>query len=166
LAAGHLPGGDLAERAEIRKLDTDIESTLGTFEDLQIERLEYSSAYIARTSVWMNALLLLSCAVALIAIGWFRGEHRQHLWLHLEELRQLVAKVRTGNLDVTAEIPASVELGSLIGAFVQMAAELREMRDSLELKVVERTASLELAHEELVQSAKLASLGQLVSGVA
>ena len=166
LAAGHLPGGDLAERAEIRKLDTDIESTLGTFEDLQIERLESSSAYIARTSIWMNGLLLLSCAVALIAIGWFRREHRQHLWLHLEELRQMVAKVRTGNLDVTAEIPASVELGSLIGAFVQMAAELREMRDSLELKVVERTASLELAHEELVQSAKLASLGQLVSGVA
>jgi len=40
------------------------------------------------------------------------------------------------------------------------------MRDSLEAKVVERTAKLEQAQKELLQAAKLASLGELVSGVA
>ncbi|MGH9744731.1 MAG: sensor histidine kinase, partial [Candidatus Acidiferrales bacterium] len=166
LAGGHHPNGDIAQRAEIGKLHADIESDLGALEDVQIARLDASSAHIAQTSLWLTVLLLLSAIVALVAIGWFRREHREHLWLHLEDLRQMVAKVRGGNLDVTAEIPNSIELGALIGAFVQMAAELREMRDSLERKVTERTVKLELAHEEVVHSAKLASLGQLVSGVA
>jgi nitrogen-specific signal transduction histidine kinase/ActR/RegA family two-component response regulator len=47
-----------------------------------------------------------------------------------------------------------------------MAGELREMRDSLEQKVRERTAKLKATQSELVQAAKLSALGQLVSGVA
>ena len=47
-----------------------------------------------------------------------------------------------------------------------MAGTLREMRDSLEQKVRERTAKLETTQRELAQAAKLSSLGQLVSGVA
>jgi signal transduction histidine kinase/CheY-like chemotaxis protein len=160
------PHSDLVERAAVGQLHTDIESTLGSFEDLQIERVTASSALIAKASLWVTTLLLLCAGISLVAIGWFRREHRRHLWSHLAELRQMVAEIRRGNLCVTAEIPNSIELGSLMGAFVQMAAELRDMRDSLELKVVERTASLEMAQKDLLQSAKLASLGQLVSGVA
>ena len=166
LARGLHPSSDLVERAAVGQLHNDIESTLGSFEDLQIERVMASSVLIARASLWMTALLLLCAGISLVAIGWFRREHRRHLWSHLEKLRQMVAEVRRGNLGVTAEIPNSVELGSLMDAFVQMAAELRDTRDSLEQKVVERTASLELAQKDLLQSAKLASLGQLVSGVA
>lgn len=166
LAAGHHPTGDLAERAEVAALDTEAESTLGDLEDLQIQRLEASSAHIAHASAWMTVLLLGSAATALIAIFWFRRQQRIHLWLHLDKLRQMVGDIRAGNLNVSAEIPDSIEIGSLMGAFVQMAGELREMRDLLELKVLERTAKLESAQNDLLQSAKLASLGQLVSGVA
>jgi len=166
LAAGHHATGDLAERAEVAALDTEVESTLGELEDLQIQRLESSSAHIAHASAWMTVLLLGSAATALIAIFWFRRQQRIHLWSHLEKLRQMVGDVRTGNLNVSAEIPDSIEIGSLMEAFIQMADELRAMRDLLELKVLERTAKLESAQNDLLQSAKLASLGQLVSGVA
>ncbi len=71
-----------------------------------------------------------------------------------------------GNLDVKGEVPKNVELGSLTAAFLTMASELRDMRDSLEEKVRQRAAQLEAAHNDLLRAAKLASLGQLVSGVA
>lgn len=166
LATGRHPNGDFAERAEVEALDTEAESTLGELEDLQIQHLESSNAHIAHASAWMTVLLLGSAATALIAIFWFRRQQRLHLWSHLEKLRQMVGDIRTGNLNVSAEIPDSIEIGSLMGAFIQMADELRAMRDLLELKVLERTAKLESAQNDLLQSAKLASLGQLVSGVA
>ena len=166
LAHGHHPNGDLVERAEVGTAGNEIESTLGDLEDRQIELIEGSSVHIARASIWMTILLLMSAAISLAAIGWSRREGKARLWSHLENLRHMVAEIRRGNLHVTADIPNSIELGSLIDAFVRMAAEIRDTRDSLERKVVERTASLELAQKDILQSAKLASLGQLVSGVA
>ncbi len=47
-----------------------------------------------------------------------------------------------------------------------MTRELRDAREFLEEKVRDRTASLEAAQSELVQAAKMASIGQLVAGVA
>jgi signal transduction histidine kinase len=102
----------------------------------------------------------------MLAMVSFRRIHRSQLGEPLEELRQMVAEVRRGNLNVTAEIPESVELGSFVRAFLEMADELRDSHDLLEQKVIERTASLATAQSELLQAAKLASLGQLVSGVA
>jgi two-component system NtrC family sensor kinase len=78
----------------------------------------------------------------------------------------MVTEVRRGNLDVRGKVPGSIEFGALVKGFSEMAGELREMRDSLEQKVRERTAELENTQHELVQTAKLSSLGQLVSGVA
>lgn len=132
----------------------------------EAQRLQALSEQMRET--WRQMLIVL-IAFAAFSIGvsiWFRRAHQRHIWQHLEELGQLVAEVRRGNLNITAEIPQSVEFAPLMEAFVEMAAELAEMRASLERKVIERTAKLELAQKELLQSAKLASLGQLVSGVA
>jgi two-component system NtrC family sensor kinase len=78
----------------------------------------------------------------------------------------MVGEIRRGNLNLTGPAPGSIEFGPLVKGFVEMAGDLREMRDSLERKVAERTAKLEATQKELVQAAKLSSLGQLVSGVA
>jgi signal transduction histidine kinase len=166
LAGPHPRRGDAPERAKVGKLDDEIEEVLGRLEDLQVQRLDALNAQVDRSSNWLTLLLLMFAGFELLATIWFRRAHQNHLWGHLEGLRQMVGEVRSGNLEVSCEIPQSVELGPLMGAFVEMAAELTEMRGSLERKVVERTAKLELAQKELLQSSKLASLGQLVAGVA
>jgi signal transduction histidine kinase len=157
---------DARQRDEIATLDSRFEASLSWLADLQIQRLEAVNSEVGRFSRWLAILLLLLAAFALLAMVSFRRIHRSQLWEPLEELRQMVAEVRRGNLNVTAEIPESVELGSFVRAFLEMADELRDSHDLLEQKVIERTASLATAQSELLQAAKLASLGQLVSGVA
>jgi signal transduction histidine kinase/CheY-like chemotaxis protein len=132
----------------------------------EAQPLQALNAQMRDSSHQMLLVLVVFVAFSLVVTSWFRRAHRKYIFQHLDELRQLVGEVRRGNLNVTAKVPDSIELGSLMDAFLGMAAELSEMRSSLERKVVERTASLEIAQKEVLQSAKLASLGQLVSGVA
>ncbi len=105
----------------------------------------------------------LFAALALLEFRWF---HQREIWRPLDELRRMVTEIRQGNLDVRGKVPGSIEFGALVKGFSEMAGELSEMRDSLEQKVRERTVELENTQQELVQTAKLSSLGQLVSGVA
>jgi signal transduction histidine kinase/CheY-like chemotaxis protein len=166
LAREHDGHSDTAERDGVGKLSGQIEATLARVEQIQIQQLEGLNAEMGQFSRWLTLLLLLVAALAMLTMVLFKYVHRLHLWEPIEGLRRMVGEVRRGNLNLTGEIPESVELGSLVGAFLAMAGELREMRQSLEDKVAERTIRLEEAQKELFQSAKLASLGQLVSGVA
>ncbi|MGB0036997.1 MAG: ATP-binding protein [Candidatus Acidiferrales bacterium] len=166
LTGKHQVANDGPQRWKLERVSGQMESALGRLEQIQAQHAETLGNQIEESSRWLTFLLLASASFALVALVWFRRAHRNHLWGQLEELRQMVGEVRRGNLNVTGEIPDSIELGSLVRAFLEMASELRETRDLLEQKVIERTAKLETAQKELVQSAKLASLGQLVSGVA
>jgi signal transduction histidine kinase len=154
------------QRAEVGRLGIEMDKTLRRLEDLQIQHLEHLNAQMESSSRWVTILLLCFGGFSIAAMSWFRLAHRRHLWSHLEELRAMVAEVRRGNLDIRAEIPSSIELGSLIATFLEMAHELSDARNLLEQKVLERTAKLEATQRELLQAAKLASLGELVSGVA
>jgi len=166
MAGPHNAKDDDRQLWEVNHITGEIERGLHRLEDTEIKRFQALTAERKFFATGMAALLI---GFAVIAVGisvWFRHAHKDHLWRHLEHLRHMVAEVRRGNLNVCGEIPESLELGSLTRAFLQMALELREMRDSLETKVRERTASLELVQKELLQAGKLASLGELVSGVA
>jgi signal transduction histidine kinase/ActR/RegA family two-component response regulator len=117
----------------------------------------------------MRTLGLLLAGLGLFAaLGFLQLQRvqREELWQPLEELRRMEMEIRRGNLAPVARVPNTVEFGALVRGFLEMAAGLREMRDTLEEKVRQRTAELETAHNELLQAAKLAALGQLVSGVA
>jgi two-component system NtrC family sensor kinase len=91
-------------------------------------------------------------------------------------IRKLIAGTRAVSemqLDHVVEITSSQELGELAHAFNLMSerlnnamAELSRSAQELELKVKERTKQLEIAHQKLLQSDRLASLGQLSATVA
>lgn len=122
-----------------------------------------------RVALYTRILEIVLIALGLFPVAvmvWFGRAHEEHIWKPLEALHGMVLEVKGGNLDVRGNVPATIELGTVTGAFLMMASELRDMRNSLEEKVRERAKQLEVAHKDVLRAAKLASLGQLVSGVA
>ncbi|AMV72908.1 sensor histidine kinase, HAMP domain-containing protein [Desulfuromonas sp. DDH964] len=91
-------------------------------------------------------------------------------------VRDLLAHTRRlaqGDLEGRIERLAKDELGELEEAFNEMTGnlrrvqgELRELAASLESKVEERTRQVQDIQKRLVRSEKLASLGELVAGIA
>ena len=93
-----------------------------------------------------------------------------------QPVRKLIAATKTmglGDLDKPIEISADDELGDLANSFRTMqdrlsssTDQLREFNDTLERRVEERTQRLREAERKLIQSDRLASLGQLAASVA
>ena len=91
-------------------------------------------------------------------------------------IRQLVretAKVAAGDLTSSVHLSSTPEFAHLAGAFNNMTQSLKKARDeledwgrNLESKVEERTRELQQMQAQLVRSEKLASLGELVAGIA
>jgi len=68
--------------------------------------------------------------------------------------------------DITSRAFANHERHRFQGEIHLLNARLTEANEALESRVAERTQTLELAMEKLVQSEKLAALGSLVAGIA
>ena len=156
----------LQQFREVHQINNQIEFILRSIAQAHLQRLEIAAAKLHEYDKKLYLLLTGFGLFAVLILWQFRRVHRREIWGPLEQFRRMVMEIRRGNLNVTASIPRSIEFGALVQGFLDMARELREMRDSLEQKVQERTAKLEATQSELVQAAKLSSLGQLVSGVA
>lgn len=90
----------------------------------------------------------------------------------IDSLLKEINKVREGDYSTRAAIIAEDEIGLLTKEFNLMVQELEtshnkleEYTRTLEDKVKERTRELEENHVKLLQSEKMASLGNLVAGV-
>jgi two-component system NtrC family sensor kinase len=91
-------------------------------------------------------------------------------------LSQLVSAARivsAGNLDYRIELRSRDEIGETAEAFNKMVEEVKKSRDkiedyarTLEQRVEERTRELKATQMQLIQSAKMAAVGQLGAGVA
>jgi signal transduction histidine kinase/CheY-like chemotaxis protein len=132
----------------------------------QVNQLADSRGRLEEYTLTLTLLFLAIALIGTLALLNSRRVMRREIWEPLEELRRMEREVRGGNLAIYGAVPASVELGAPLRGFLEMAGALRAARESLEEKVKERTASLERAQRELVQSAKLSSLGLMISGVA
>jgi two-component system NtrC family sensor kinase len=78
-------------------------------------------------------------------------------------------RLRTGKNEQIPTIDSAYEIEYLVHSFNEMARNIAQAREALELKVEElRSANVEITDAQgvLVQSAKMVSLGQLVAGVA
>lgn len=156
----------LSDEQQLRIIETQIAASFSATDRMEFQSLSDANR---RLGIYNRLLYVLLVALGLYPIGtmvWLRRAQERSIWQPLDQLYGMVMEVKKGNLKVTGEIPETVELGTVTAAFLSMAEELADMRDSLEEKVRLRASQLEAANRDLLRAAKLAALGQLVSGVA
>lgn len=143
-------------------------SVLGVLEvSLSTARLDAATAAFRWRALGASALAAMFLGLAFWAFA------RRHV---VRPVGALVAAThRVAREDLDAEVPETFEgeLGLLAGAFNGMTRSLRAARadlqallDQLERRVAERTDALAAAHQDLVRSEKLASLGKLSAAIA
>ena len=84
----------------------------------------------------------------------------------LGEMTEVAQSFGEGQLDQRIRSRSNDEFGLLATAFNRMAQSLQSYHDTLEQKVEERSRDLEASQQQLMQAGKLASIGELASGVA
>jgi signal transduction histidine kinase len=87
----------------------------------------------------------------------------------IKDLVRLTQKISDGDFSQKIEVTSKNEIGQLIGSFNRMIERLKENQESLEnyLESLESAnKKLKQAHEELIRTEKLASIGRFAAGVA
>jgi len=128
----------------------------------------YDAVAAARNRTILISILGISAIITLIygMVGKFVRDPVQALLHHTQ-------KVSRGDLEHGLKVASPDELGELAQAFNEMTLSLKKARDeleewgrTLEAKVEARTNELQQMQAQLIRSEKMASLGQLVAGIA
>jgi signal transduction histidine kinase len=132
----------------------------------QTDRLAATKLAVSGQAAALYAIIAGFAVFAVASVYLLWRAQKRHVWEPLEAMRLMVLELKRGNLRVRPPHADSVELRPLAEALGEMSAEVAESRHRLEQKVLERTAKLEEAQQQLLRAAKLSALGQLVAGVA
>jgi two-component system, NtrC family, sensor kinase len=84
----------------------------------------------------------------------------------IARLEKAATDIAGGDYDRRIVIESTDEIGRLAGAFNLMSAEIKTWNTELTERVDERTRALREAQEQIIQTQKLAAVGELGSGVA
>ncbi len=120
---------------------------------IAVAQIPKSAAYLASRDLLnrlLFAALVLLVATALAGLFWSRRFTRP-----VEQLSGATREIARGQFDVQVQVTSSDEIGTLATSFNRMASELRV-----------REAALQEAHARILQSEKLAAVGQLGAGIA
>jgi C4-dicarboxylate-specific signal transduction histidine kinase len=119
-------------------------------------------------AMWVRNLLIVVAAfsTSLLFVLWLANVMSRHL----NRLRSAVRRIADGDLSppVEGSVP-NREIGELQGAFITMAANLRDTRDALDRQVEQERKMNEMLHSlqrQVVRQERLAAVGLLVPGVA
>jgi two-component system NtrC family sensor kinase len=134
---------------------------------VSLAHVDNSLAALQRRTGAVVVLSVLGLAVTSIVFT------RRAVVRPVEQLVEGVQRVKSGDLKEEVPVRGSGEIAALAQSFNEMEAALLEIRrqrlailEGLEQQVDERTAALKQAHERLIQSEKLSSLGRLAASIA
>jgi signal transduction histidine kinase len=135
----------------------------------------------------LRTILITAASVSILLVVLLTFSVAKRITIPLKELTQGSRVIAKGELNKRVDVSGKDEIGELAQSFNDMAQSLEErsqalieLNRQLEVKVQERTKELRESNEEvhaayrelkdtqvqLVQSEKMASLGQLVAGIA
>ncbi len=142
--------------------------TLGWIVFVELPRREVL-APVWTSLVQTLVLLGLGILLALLLGGWMA----RRMVVPIRVLQAGAQRLGEGDLRQRIALDTQDEIGALARRFNEMAGRIQEAQETLEAKVVDRTRALaqslddlRLAQDRLVQTEKLASLGQLTAGIA
>lgn len=120
---------------------------------------------IVTTIVVVGLMLLIAVPIYILTVS--------RTVAPVRELSRASKAVAEGNLDQHVPVRTKDEVGELSESFNKMVADLKRYRDdikrwnqTLEERVAERTRQLAEAQAKLIQSSKLAAVGELAAGIA
>lgn len=137
--------------------------------DVQMSLNELDQA-TSRAKFIINIIIVSFIMIAILVVGII-----VYFMIHrpINTLELGTDKLAKGELDYRIKMQRKDELGNLAVSINNMAysldqadANLREWSNSLEKRVEEKTAELELVNKELIQVEKMASLGKMAASVA
>ena len=118
-----------------------------------IAEIPKAAAYLASRNLLNHLLvvaLVLLFASAIAGLVWARRITRP-----VETLSRATGELAAGRFDIQVQVKSRDEIGTLASSFNHMASELKD-----------REAALNAAQAQLIQSEKLAAVGQLGAGIA
>jgi signal transduction histidine kinase len=138
---------------------------------------------LIKTSQWLVLIFVVIAVIIAVVVGLLIS---RSIYIPLLKLKAAAVEIGKGKLDTQIEIESKDEVGQLASSFKKMLNDLQKTTtsiDNLNLEITERKKAeesvrdacedLEKANQELkemqsqlVQSEKLASIGQLAAGVA
>jgi two-component system NtrC family sensor kinase len=84
----------------------------------------------------------------------------------LQMLQRGTERLASGDLGYQIPLRSQDEFGDLASSFNAMSGELAEARATLETRVEQKTRELTVAHQQMLQTERLASIGKLAAVVA
>lgn len=134
---------------------------------LNLDRVDEDVAALQRRSLLVTGIHVVLIGIFIVFFS------RRFVDRPIRELIDGTRAVSAMQLDKPIEINSSEELGELASSFNIMRERLQQARaethrftQELEAKSEERAKQLQIAHQKLLQSDRLASLGQLSASVA
>jgi serine phosphatase RsbU (regulator of sigma subunit) len=111
--------------------------------------IELDASAILQREIEARNLAIIIFLITLplaVTIGWWLA---RQLTFPIAELVLVAEAIAQGELDQTVKVYSKDEVGILATAFNQMSHHLKESFDTLEAKVIQRTAQLAQANEEI-----------------
>jgi signal transduction histidine kinase/ActR/RegA family two-component response regulator len=165
-----LRSGDLAgaktKLASIENIQAQIDALFERLHNLQMDKLQSVQNQLDRVVdtafVTIYALaggLLLTLAIVMTLL-------RRRVLSPVNSIYRATVRLTNGDFSARAPVSRLDEIGTVAQGFNFMAESLVQSYEDLERKVEERTGEVKKLQQEIVQTAKMSAVGQMISGVA